>query len=161
MKFLRRLTAYSRSEIARQHHECNCQLPGPGSVQSGIDLALAAFAFASQLANLERFELAAQIRRSGVSVPSNVAEGQANGPGKRYRNHVRIALGSLAELDTQVEIARRRQLVPTEDFKQIEKLIERTGKLIHGLERSLRRRQHFQIGCFVLLACCTAAFLFI
>jgi len=120
--------------------------------QSGMELALAAFAFASQLPNMERFELAAQIRRSAVSVPSNVAEGQANGPGKRYRNHVRIALGSSAELDTQVEIARRRQLLPTEEFRQIEGLLARTGKLVHGLERSLRRRQHTQLGCFALIA---------
>ena len=130
--------------------------------QTAIELSLAAFALASQLPTLERFELAAQIRRSAVSVPSNVAEGQANGPGKRYRNHMRIALGSLAELDTQVEIARKRQLVPSQDFKQIDALIERTGKLVHGLERSLRRRQHFQIGCFALVSIgCTAALLFV
>ena len=55
----------------------------------------------------ERYGLASQMRRAAVSVPSNVAEGHAYGPGLRYRIHVRVALGSLAELATELEIAIR------------------------------------------------------
>jgi four helix bundle protein len=63
-----------------------------------MSLAVVVYGVAKQLPATERFELAAQMRRAAVSVPSNVAEGQATGPGGRYRHHVRIALGSWAEL---------------------------------------------------------------
>lgn len=75
--------------------------------KAAMNLVLAAYDAAHQLPPTERFELSAQIRRAAVSIPSNVAEGQASGPGARYRHHVRIALGSLAELETQIEIASR------------------------------------------------------
>ena len=97
--------------------------------QSAIDLSLATFALAGRLPGSERFELGSQIRKAGVSVPSNVAEGQASGPGRRYLHHVDIALGSLAELDTQIEIIRRRQLVPESGLQSIDKLLQQTGKL--------------------------------
>ena len=61
--------------------------------KAAMNLLLAAYAVARQLPQTERFELSAQMRRAAVSVPSNIAEGQATGPGGRYRHHVRIALG--------------------------------------------------------------------
>ena len=94
--------------------------------QSAIELSLEVFAVASQLPGSERFELGSQMRRAGVSVPSNVAEGQASGPGRRYLHHVEIALGSLAELDTHVEIVRRRQLVSQSGLAAVEELLQRT-----------------------------------
>ncbi len=54
----------------------------------------------------ERFGLASQLRRAAVSVPSNIAEGWARNHRKEFANFVGIALGSLAELETQLEIAK-------------------------------------------------------
>jgi four helix bundle protein len=121
--------------------------------QSAMDLSLEVFAVASRLPGSERFELGSQMRKAGVSVPSNVAEGQASGPGKRYLHHVQIALGSLAELDTQVEIVRRRQLFSEQGLQSIDGLLQQTGRLLHGLERSIRRRLQIRVGCLALLAC--------
>ena len=121
--------------------------------QSAIALSLEAFVVASRLPALERFEIGSQIRRAAVSIPSNVAEGQANGPGRRYLHHVRIALASLAELDTHVEIVRRRKLVSESGLESIERLLQQTGRLVHGLDRSLRRRLHIQVGCLAFAAC--------
>jgi four helix bundle protein len=130
--------------------------------QSAIELSLETFALASQLPRSERFELGSQMRKAAVSVPSNVAEGQASGPGRRYLHPVDIALGSLAELDTQVEIVRRRQLVSESRLQSIDKLLQQTGRLIHGLRRSLRRRLQIQVGClaFGACVCCSATLLF-
>ena len=86
----------------------------------------------------EQFGLSAQIRRASVSIPSNIAEGQASGPGRRNLYHVRIALGSLAELETQLEIARRLRLISEEDVKDISAVLARTGQLLNGMARSLR-----------------------
>ena len=99
-----------------------------------MKLALEAYIVAKQLPATERFELSAQIRRAAVSVPSNVAEGQASGPGRRYLYHVRIALGSWGELVTHLE------LVAPASLSEFEAQLDRTGQLLHGLHRSLKRR---------------------
>ena len=114
--------------------------------KAAMNLLLAAYAVARHLPDDERFELSGQIRRSAVSVPSNISEGQATGPGGRYRHHVRIALGSLSELDTQLEAVRRLEYVSEEALRVVTEHLAQTGRLVHGLDRSLRRRQ-FAIGC--------------
>lgn len=105
--------------------------------QSAMELAVAADSLADSLPATHRFELASQIRRSTVSVPSNIAEGYAQRRDRVLLQHVRIALGSLAELDTQIEIAVRRHLVTDAAVKTLEPMIARTGQLRHGLRRTL------------------------
>ena len=107
---------------------------------AAMDLACRAYDLAAALPPLERFELASQIRRAAVSIPSNVAEGHASGLRNRYRNHVRIALGSLAEVETQVEIAKRRGYLDDAATRGLDDQIARTGQLLHGVLRSLRRQ---------------------
>jgi four helix bundle protein len=85
-----------------------------------MSLAVVVYGVAKQLPATERFELAAQMRRAAVSVPSNVAEEQANGPGGRYRHHVRIALGSWAELVTHVELVKSLRLLAPEFLAEFE-----------------------------------------
>lgn len=117
--------------------------------KAAMNLLLATYAVARQLPQTERFELSAQMRRAAVSVPSNIAEGQATGPGGRYRHHVRIALGSLAELDTELEAVRRLEYSSEETLRVVAEHLAQTGRLLHGLDRSLRRR-NFAISCLTL-----------
>jgi len=116
-----------------------------------MDLVVTISELAARLPSTEQFELSRELRKSAVSIPSNVAEGQACG-GKRYRNHVRFALGSLAELDTQLEVTKRVKLLPAASLAAVERDVERTGKLLHGLSRSLRLRQlrDTALGCVVM-----------
>jgi four helix bundle protein len=109
--------------------------------QCAMDLVVTTYKLAASLPPTEQFALSNQMRRAAVSIPSNIAEGQAGGPGKRYLQHVRIALASLAELDTQLELAVRVRLLAPEDVRVIEEQLARTGRLLHGLARGLRRRQ--------------------
>ena len=81
--------------------------------------------------------MSGQIRRAAVSIPANVAEGQGYGPGLRYLNHVRIALGSLAELETELEVSMRLEYLTQHDLDGIRHHLARTGQLLHGLRRSL------------------------
>jgi four helix bundle protein len=104
-----------------------------------MDLVVTAHALAGKLPASQQYELAKQMRRAAVSIPSNVAEGHTSGPGGRYRHHVRIALGSLAELDTQVELAVRLQFLQQESLGTVMRELTRTRQLLHGLVRSLRR----------------------
>ena len=106
-----------------------------------MELLLVIYDIASRLPQIERFELAQQMRRAAVSVPSNVAEGQAYGPSARYLHHVRIALGSLAELDTHLEAIRRVGYLTDRALTPAIELLNQSGRLLHGLERSLKIRQ--------------------
>ena len=85
--------------------------------QGGIELCVEIYELVKQLPSSERFELSSQMRRSAVSVPSNVAEGHARRQPKPFLNHVHIALGSLAELETCLVIASRLKFITEEQFR--------------------------------------------
>jgi four helix bundle protein len=105
-----------------------------------MDLVLAVYRLAAQMPDSERYDLARQMRRAAVSIPSNIAEGQANGPGGRYRHHVRMAQGSLAELETHLELSLRLKFLEPRDGITVREQLVRTGRLLHGLRRSLQPR---------------------
>jgi four helix bundle protein len=102
----------------------------------------------------ETYGLTAQMRRAAVSVPSNIAEGQA----RKFRaaiNHLSIALGSIAELDTQLELAVRLTYVSRDRAAQLQKLIVSGRRLAHGLRNAKRRHLAASLGppaILVLLA---------
>ncbi|MCC6741875.1 MAG: four helix bundle protein [Planctomycetia bacterium] len=73
--------------------------------QLGKSLAVAVYRATTAFPAAERFGLAAQMRRAAVSVPSNLAEGWARNHRREFANFAGISLGSLAELETQIEIA--------------------------------------------------------
>ena len=118
-----------------------------------MDLSVLVYRAVKGLPDTERFGLSSQMRRAGVSVPSNVAEGQACGEEGRYIHHLRTALGSLGELSTHVEIVRRLRLLPQTLLPEVEDQIARTGQVLHGLLRSRLSRRRLRIGSAVL-ACC-------
>ena len=72
-----------------------------------MDLAIDVYRETDKFPNRERFSLSDQMRRATVSVPSNIAEGAARQTRREFTNYLHIAQGSLSELDTQFEIARR------------------------------------------------------
>lgn len=81
----------------------------------------------------ELFGLISQMRRAVVSIPSNIAEGSARQSSRENIRFLQIARGSLAELETQVELASRIGFLPEENFQKIRSLLTRTGKLLNGL----------------------------
>ena len=111
---------------------------------AAMDLVVTAYELAEKLPRSERFGLGPQIRRAAVSIPSNVAEGHAAGARQRYLNHVRIAVGSLAELDTQIDIATRLAFLSAEDVGIAAQQLTRTGQLLHGLARSLHEEPGYR-----------------
>lgn len=89
----------------------------------------------------ERYGLISQMRRAAVSVPSNIAEGHARTHTGEYLQHVSIALGSLAELQTHIEIATRLDYLPPNEASLLLKLCETLAKQLTALRNALRRKQ--------------------
>jgi four helix bundle protein len=105
--------------------------------QKGMTLAKDVDLLASRLTRDRHFELASQLRRSSSSIPFNIAEGWAR-PTKVYINHLSIALGSEAELQSELRHAANTNLAKPDE---IESLLARTseiGRMLRGLVRSLR-----------------------
>ena len=86
----------------------------------------------------ETYGLTVQMRRSAVSVPSNIAEGSARNSTRELVQFLGIAHGSLAELETQLELATRLGLGSADS--ECVKQVSRVGKLLVGLRNSLRER---------------------
>ena len=107
--------------------------------QVAMDAVDSTYDLTEQFPPKEIYGLQSQMRRAAVSVPSNIAEGQAR-PLRAALNHLSIALGSLAELDTQLEVAARRKYVTSESVTRLRALLESSGRLVSGLRRAKRLR---------------------
>ena len=107
--------------------------------QKGIDLVEEVYRLTAQFPNHERYGLAGQIQRAAVSVPSNIAEGHERRHLNEYLQHLSIAQASLAEVETQLEIARRLKYIPQNDSVGIEKQTDSLGRQIRSLRNSLAK----------------------
>ena len=84
----------------------------------------------------ELYGLTSQLRRAAVGIPSNVSEGHQQGT-RAYRRYVIVALGCQAECETQLELARRLKLAPSESIAPVLETAARVGQILPGLVRSL------------------------
>lgn len=88
----------------------------------------------------EVYGITNQIRRSAVSVPSNIAEGSARQGNKEFAQFLYISLGSLTELETQLIIARNLKYLSENDFESLNGNIKEIGKMLIGLIRYVKNR---------------------
>ena len=108
--------------------------------QKAIELALVAYQMTEQFPKREIYGLASQIRRAGVSIPSNIAEGYGRGSRKEYLQFLSIAQGSLKELETQIILAERLMFATSSQTKRMLEDCEVIGKMLGALIRSLRAK---------------------
>lgn len=99
--------------------------------QKGIELVDIVYEVTSGFPKEEFFGLSVQSRRSAVSIPSNIAEGSQRTSDKEFANFIRIAKGSLAELLTQMIIAKRRRYLQTEQEKRIFDRMNELDKMLY------------------------------
>lgn len=105
--------------------------------QKGLDLVTKIYDTTSQFPKEEIYGLTSQMRHSAVSIPSNIAEGYARKHKQEYIQFLRIAFGSGAELETQVEIAKRLHYISGESTQEIENLLTEVMKMLNKLISSL------------------------
>ncbi|MEW5903982.1 MAG: four helix bundle protein [Pseudomonadota bacterium] len=85
----------------------------------------------------ERFGLTSQIRRAAVSVPSNIAEGHGRKATGAYLNHISISLGSIMELETQIQIAERLGFLDSSTCTRLLSQSDEIGRMLGGLKKSI------------------------
>jgi four helix bundle protein len=105
-----------------------------------MDLVIDVYQRTASFPSEEKFSLTDQIRRATISIPSNVAEGAARQTKKEFTNYLHIAQGSLSELDTQIELARRLGFLDDESWNILDQRLERIDKLISGLIHHLTKK---------------------
>lgn len=104
--------------------------------QKAMELVAHVYRITKDFPDDERFGLVSQMRRCAVSVPSNIAEGQARNTQGEFKQFLGIARGSVAELTTQILIAEKLGYLGTPD--QTISQAEEVGRILSGLIKSLR-----------------------
>ena len=106
--------------------------------QKGLDLADRIYDITENFPKHEIYGLASQLRRAGVSVPANIAEGHERATTRDYLRHLAYSRGSLAELQTLLEIARRRRYVMDEHAAQATRACQEVDKMLAAAQASLQ-----------------------
>jgi len=110
--------------------------------QQSVDLVTEIYRLTQKFPKYETYGLSDQMRRSSVSIPSNIAEGQARQHTGEFRQFLHVALGSAAELDTQIIIAQRLNYISAEEAAQFEAQIVAIKKMLNKLISRLRPPNH-------------------
>ncbi len=108
--------------------------------KKSFELALAIYRATSDFPIEEKYGLTSQLRRACVSIPSNIAEGEGR-KSREFRHYLCIALGSLKEAETQILISEALGYFRHKQGTVLIDMIAEVGRLIHGLCRSLLKRQ--------------------
>jgi len=105
--------------------------------QKAIGLVRDVYVLTREFPDSEKFGLASQLQRAAVSVPSNIAEGQARQHTKEFKQLLYVARGSLAEVDTQLTIAVELGFTDRDAEEPIREKLDEVRRMINGLAAKL------------------------
>lgn len=108
--------------------------------QLAMSLTEAVYAVSRTFPQIELYALASQLQRAAVSIPSNIAEGHARNTTRDYLRFVSIAMGSLAEVETQIELAARLNYLGIEQRDALFTTTDELGRMLQGLRKSLQSK---------------------
>jgi four helix bundle protein len=106
--------------------------------QAAVDLVTDVYRLTAEFPKNEVFGLSSQIQRAAVSVPSNIAEGHARNSDNEFNRFLGIALGSLAELETQLIITERLRYIESDRINPVLTRCDDIGKMIRGLKKVVK-----------------------
>ena len=101
--------------------------------QKSMALVEVVYKLTTSFPDEEKFGITTQMRRSAVSIPSNIAEGAGRNSKKEFKNFLGIANGSLNELFTQLELSNRLGFSEEDDLKNVLSLANEIQKMIYAL----------------------------
>jgi four helix bundle protein len=105
--------------------------------KKSISLVTEIYKLTESFPKVEQYGLTNQIRRSAVSIPSNIAEGAARASSKEFSQFLSIALGSVSELETQLIVSNNLNFIEKIHFEEMLNRIVTIRKMIVGLKKSL------------------------
>ena len=106
--------------------------------QKAVDLTVQIYTITTKLPKEELFSLTNQMRKAAVSIPSNIAEGQARHSKKEFLRFLGIANGSKAELETQLLLCQKIGYLTDSDILEAMNFLQEIGKMLNTLTRKLR-----------------------
>jgi len=106
--------------------------------QKSMDLVVAIYELTDYFPKSEIYGLTSQMRRSAISIPSNIAEGRRRGSRKDYYRFLIISYGSGSELETQIEIAKRLLFGRNLDFFKVNNLLDEVMRMLNKILSTLR-----------------------
>lgn len=109
--------------------------------KKSIDLVKDIYNVTSSFPQNEQYGLVSQIKRAAISIPSNIAEGNARYSDKDTSHFIDISLGSIAELDTQLLISKELNFVTVDTYKQLCKKVAEVQALLIGLRKYLKGKE--------------------
>ena len=105
--------------------------------QKSMDLVEKTYLLMKSLPNKEKFGLIPQIKRSSISIPSNISEGTGRNSKKEFKHFLSIANGSTTELETQILLTTRLKFVEKQDIEETLNLCNEIKKMNYALQKSL------------------------
>ena len=106
--------------------------------KNSMELTKKIYQITSSFPSTEMYGLVSQMRRSAVSIPSNISEGAARTGKKEFLQFINIAQGSASELDTQIELAKELQFINQQNYEEIQSLLTLISKQLYGLARKVK-----------------------
>ena len=101
--------------------------------KSSVELVTEIYSITKAFPEQEKYCLISQMTRAAISIPSNIAEGAARKTRKEFMQYLHIAQGSISELDTHLEIAKRLNYVTEDRVSSLDMLMEKIDKMLTGL----------------------------
>jgi len=108
--------------------------------QKAMDLVTMCYQATAKFPKNEIYGLSSQLQRAAVSVPANIAEGRQRQHSKEFLQHLSIAYGSLAEVETHIQIAGRLNYLHEDQINNLLFKTAEIGKMLNGLRRSIEKR---------------------
>ena len=112
--------------------------------QQAMDVAVETYRLTSSFPKEEMFGLTSQMRRAAVSIASNIAEGEGRKSKNEFSHFLGIALGSKSELETQLILSERVNLLKTTDTEPIKKSLYDIGKMLTALRRKIGSQKNVE-----------------
>jgi len=109
--------------------------------QKGVQLVVHVYQLSMKLPQTETYGLISQMQRSAVSIPANIAEGHARRHTGDFIHHLSIAIGSVAELETHLEIATRLEFLSSAETQKAQSQCSEIARMLFGLIQKLRQRR--------------------
>ena len=112
--------------------------------QQAMDVAVETYRLTGSFPKEEMFGLTSQMRRAAVSIASNIAEGEGRKSKNEFSHFLGIALGSKSELETQLILSERINLLKITDTEPIKKSLDDIGKMLTALRRKIGSQKNVE-----------------